>query len=1061
MAGSLVCWIGLLSSSRPKLSRIMSGWRSWSSPRRSGITSGRLFEAKALKDHAELLVLRGLVEKNRGSLEDQARLKAEIQVHLSHIEEMNSKIERLEKEAESHARELWEVRTEKAKQKRRIELLGERVAELEKEEQETKNLSIAKQSELRSLKSLLQITTIRAEKACKELEHESELVNQVQQASAQKSEEISKLKEKIIHLESIPKGVSKEDVKTHLIKITELTKTASETEEKLNHQLRQFENLKKEEKSHLNEIRYLSEKLKQAEEEEAQTKLEVNIKDEKIAALKKALDSANQRLEALTKENIHLEEENKREMKLLNDSMKESSIHLLQIGILAQLVKQLEEDQKGYLKDLDQEEISEYVRKVSELQMLLKRAENNLTKKNHSISNLVSKKDQMNNEIALLTKKLKEVQEEEGQIQEVSELKDEQVAMLKSSLALALSKLEKEHRKMLFEELEVDRIATESSYLKDECERRGETIQNLEKGVIMLEEVVDDDKVIENNLRKELKKTAEEVERMNKEESELKEHLQLLARKCQSLEGSAGSEKKFEQESELLGLEYKKMFEETAKKFQQLALNKALGEIPINEQDVQVEKNLMNYSSKISENLEKLGEFSYVVPLEQASLHFGELQAIRADLRAAEQRRLATEADLRRTLADETDAVKLVFLLSDKLATLEADSERVEDLEKKAHQQEILRFKAMLLAATERMRDLSMQNKELKDIQRQSESAIELSLSKANSLLTGLKELGEKLEASEASNQTAFSQIKQYQTTIDELRQQLSEGELIRSHREKELKDLEVQDKQHQELLADLHNKISERGVQKSMLELETSEKQIIERLTREIAELRAKLSQSIAGMNQQFSRTKSLQVKEEPISSKMLRLEEQNQTQMVRLSMQNKRIQNLISEQKKHDEGLYTMKVANLNEKIKVLETENAQLSLELDKLRNSLSSQPKQSAIISESKSDSNIQTKLTEMEAELSYLRSIPRGVPEDIVELVRIKNSELSAKIKTLEAELRERDMNVLYEESPVRKLTKQVEAIKDRIKELNSEREAAQGKPFDKESEYNNPKHALC
>lgn len=1010
----------------------------------------KAMEEKALVEHQELLRLRGELQTAKIALQAhhaaarQDSMQAEMQVYLNQIGQLSATIGRLEAQLEIQAGELRELRDFKARLSTREQMLEARLQVLERAEQESKPQAIQHQSEINHLRELLRSTSLKADEAANNLKREVERARDAREMVAHKTDEVAQLKEKITQLESLPRGVPQPEVRKHLFMISELTKRASEAESKLQDQMRRFEALKSEEESHRAEIESLNQKLAQVQSEEAKTKAEVKLRDDKIDAFKKLLASSNNRLQALAKENIKLADENKRDMKMLNDSIQETNRHLLQIGILSQLVQQLEKDQHDYLAHVDQPEISEYIGKISELRISLEKAESDLIKKNQSLAQLQSKEEQAEKQIEGLTKKLSALKEEEDKIQEENSQKEAQVGYLKKSLDQALTKLADEHKKLVRDEVDLDQLGTDQSYLKEEVERRGVTIQNLERGVIMLEQVIESDKKIEEKLKRAIEEKDAELDRITKEENELKKHMSALIKKCDLLESANQSEKKTAEETEKLANEYKKLYEQANHRLEELSLKRQETEKALKDAQEEPAVKSMKERQNLQEKFSNLETIMTGMPLEQATERVRQLQIAKNQLQEAEARRQKTEEELHSALSAEGDAVKTVVRLADKVKQLEMDTFIVEDLEKKAHEQEVLKLKAMLLTATERMRDLSMQNKELKALHKNDEADVQRGISQTNRLLEEMKGLTDRLQSSEADKETAANKVKEYQANIEQLQKKLDEAEKVRAQREKSLKELEEQDKQHQDYIAQILGKMVEKAASDS------GDQDLLEKKDKEIAELKSKLNQTLSGIHKFIGRSKSIEEGTDP-SEAMRRLEEQNQAYMARISLLNKRIFSLLAHQKKLEEGPLTSRISSMNQIIKDLESKNENLMARLERLNKELESKSQAEKPPSESQAE-KLAASVADMKDELEYLRSLPRGVPEDVIEEVRIKNSELQARIRTLEAALKERDIPTLFAESPARRLTKQIDALGHRIKELQSEKEAGLDVPFEKEKE---------
>jgi hypothetical protein len=1023
-------------------------------------------EKAAVEEHEEVSELKNDLLKATMVLEvmkqeyvPKSVLEAELKMHHNTISQLTKRINHLDNEVERQARELWEYRTEKGKGQKRIELLTERLQELENEERENEAMTEEKQAEMDALKVLLMVVKSRADETLKHLKAEVKLVDEAKKVLFEKSEEIEKLKDKINFLERIPRGVPEEEVKRHLQLIGELAKRASKAEDKLHEQQARLEILKKEEIEHRAEINNLSHRLKAVIHEEADTKAEVDIRDDKIAAFKKLLAGLNERLSAVGKENKDLRHENKKEMKLLNDALAESSRHLAQIESLTQLVRQMQDDEHSFEAEVNQQEVSKYVEKLSDMRMLLANAENSLLQKAELITKLEVKDEYLDREVISLRGTVEKLQGSQQKLKKENKMKDVQTAQLKKSLDQALTKLAEDHHKLLLDELELDRVKTNAAYLQDECEKRGETIQGLETGVLMLEEVVENEKKVEEACQQKADSKEHAVNLVLQEEEKLKAQVRLLAKKCRDLEAECQAEHQLAQEAQEQYRIFKGLHEECSKRFPSISPRKSSPEREGFDPVLQTEAQQGSGHEFLEKKIKNLEQIPKGIPQEQAEHQVKKILEANQDLQAASKKSKETEEQMMTGMQDEGDVIRLVFMLNEKIRDLEHSADLVSELEKQAHEKEMLRYKAMLLTATERMRDLSKQNADMKIAHKKDQSIVHFHMGQTYSLLQDLKNLTERLESSEASNQAAQEQLKAYQKEIDELTKRLSQMETARKEREESFRKLESQEKQHQDLIVELYKKITER--EQSSIE----DQALIERQNQQIADLKIKLDESLAARNWSIERANYLERYSEPLSDQIIKLEDENKAYKDRISLMTARILGLMAHQKLLEVRLRSENVGPSSEfeaqgqasdiprtalkaETGLSATPGHQIAASM-----ALSSESMRPEERSDSYSEGLLKKKIEDLEQELHDLKAIRKTMTDSIADDLNLQNSRLVARIKTLEAALKERDMKPFFEESPIRRLTKQVGALENRIKELEAERDTASGELFAKENEH--------
>ena len=988
---------------KDELSRLVLKIHAIDSQRQRAVTRELQEGSELRKLRADIKRLQDQHDIDQKELVPKSLMQSEIKVYLGQISNLTKTIGQLDKQLEDQARELWEIRTEKGKFTKRIELLEERIDELEKEEEGCLEDNESKQAELKMLKAVLIATKTKKDKALEELAADEQVIEAMQRASLQKNEQIALLSEKIQHLETVPHGVPVEVVKKHLFMIGELAKRASSAEDKLQEQRLQLQKIKEEEQTHHKDIISLNRKLKEIQSEVATSKSEIEAKDKKIASYKNLLSDTSKRLETLTSENQILNEENRKDIKMINESMSDSNKHLLEIGLLAQMVRQLNSEKQSLVS---QDEVNKYVTAVADLRSLLSRAEGNLMQKSAMVDKLEDLGDRMGRQIVELNQQIHRLEIENKQTFEDNTEKDQQLSCLKEALDLALTKLQLDDIKLIEDAGQIERYELDSDCYREECEKRAQTIQILKRKVVELEFERQKSKDVIESLKKKIEEKSEHTLEIEKEEKELKAQLKTLSRKCKMIESQEQLKEKEVKEAEQQLLEYKQLFKETANKYQELALKSATVEQCLMADEKKMYEIEQSSTIEIAYLRDRIAELESIpkgVPQEEVEQHLHKINELATKLNIAEQK--ANEASRRLNMAvrEEDEAIRMVVILDEKVKNLELATELVSELERDAYEKEVLRYKALLLTATERMRDLGKENSEIKSEHRKDVGFVEQVLAETNTKLMELHTLTKKLNLIESECAETKQKMNEYQAKVRDLTEKLSITERQKMDKETVLHQFE------------------------------------------------AKTAKS-----------------ERMIST----LSQENKSMSAQMAVIHKKLYDAEHNSYKQENHALTVRLSQMNDRIKELEAKNSELSKRLSEVIEHMTpttaAKYMPESMLKDAKTDLAInqddeadyapdsskllKKKLDSVQKELQSLRVKVTMISPRILEQHKTQNKELSAKVRSLEAQLKTRDKLNKEKNQTAKKLSRNLETLEQRIAKLEQEKAQTDGALSSKEKE---------
>jgi chromosome segregation ATPase len=736
----------------------------------------------------------------------RAALKAESEMYTKQVTVLTKRLAILEQRVKEESTRLSSIKSSEREHELHLSNLNTQIATLEREgaariQEKAIELAICKKLAATAKEKL---EVLAKEKAILEKETIS-TKNRVRMAAEETRRQLAEnalLSRFVKELENIPSGIPPQDVHKHLMMIGELSKRIVSVENKLRDQTVKLKEFQEEEEALMTQLLVIISRVCEAELEDND-----NQEENRIEEFYDALDATSDRLINVIKVNDALEEENIRDIQYIRRTIGDMNNNLLQIGILAHMVKELLRIPPGPQQD----EYNRYIEVAAELTAKLSRSESIITAQTADIVEQAETEKRLAKEVLELAERLRD----RGYSPHSSDRsridrRTEDILDIRRDVETLAKIVKKEigsHSEIPSRDGETNQQVTFAQSVNTQSQVQ---ISSLKKRVEELEVQVRKDLDMIALLTSILEEAEKEIKEYRQEHAELrraKEERTLLESKILKLETLANTQQGLNKEGKEELAKYKELAMEANEKYKSLL-------VVMSEKDKQAEaeaKARLEERKKVEQLTKKIQELEQIppgVPAEQVQAHLSKISQLSNQLKETNTKLSTQQEQLQNLQKEEQDHINLLMTLTRKIKSLENEEMASPMIVQGKLRVEIDKYKNILEKTSGRIKTLGEQNKQLETLHNTDKAARDKAMTEANTHLQQVQLLTQKIRTLEQSSGEAKQEIDNYLHKVKDLTEKLSAAESDMMKKTSRIESFELSERRSKEEIMRLTDKI-------------------------------------------------------------------------------------------------------------------------------------------------------------------------------------------------------------------------------------------------------------